>query len=131
MNAPSSTYEATWSVIDREKRRDRFVRRLGIAAWVTTFVVLLIFAAIMVERIVLIRRQVVTGFALPQTMYDAALPLVAVVGVLSLLIATLATVGVFLRLRTASLAEIQLRLANLEDMMRIERQDASGGEGAG
>lgn len=129
MNAPSSTYEATWSVIEREKRRDRFVRRLSIAAWATTFVVLLIFAAIMVERIALIRRQVVTGFALPQTMYDAALPLVAVVGVLSLLIATLATVGIFLRLRTASLAEIQLRLANLEDMMRIERQDASGGEG--
>lgn len=62
--------------------------------------------------------------ALPHAVYDAALPLVAVVGVLSLLIATLGTVGIFLRLRTASLSEIQLRLANLEDMVRGERRDA-------
>jgi hypothetical protein len=48
---------------------------------------------------------------------DAALPLIVVLGLLSLLIATLTTVGIFLRLRTASLAEIQLRLAALEDML--------------
>jgi hypothetical protein len=40
-----------------------------------------------------------------------------VLGELSLLVAVLATVGVFLRFRTASLAEIQLRLAALEGMV--------------
>jgi hypothetical protein len=33
------------------------------------------------------------------------------------LIATLSTIGIFLRLRTSSLAEIQLRLAALEAML--------------
>jgi len=46
---------------------------------------------------------------------------------LCLLIAALSTVGVFLRQRTASLAEIQLRLAALEDMLGA-RGDASGRE---
>jgi hypothetical protein len=36
---------------------------------------------------------------------------------LSLLVAGLSTVGIFLRLRTARLAEIQLRLAALEEML--------------
>jgi hypothetical protein len=40
-----------------------------------------------------------------------------VLGVLSLLIAVLSTVGIFLRLRTASLTEIQLRLAALEQVL--------------
>jgi hypothetical protein len=47
----------------------------------------------------------------------AAMPLFIVLGLLSVLIATLSTVGIFLRLRTASLAEIQLRLAALEEML--------------
>lgn len=51
------------------------------------------------------------------------MPLIAVVGVLSLLIATPSTVGVFLRLSTASLAGIQLRLAALEDMLRGDTTD--------
>jgi hypothetical protein len=33
------------------------------------------------------------------------------------LVATLSTIGIFLRLRTASLTEIQLRLAALEDVL--------------
>jgi Na+/proline symporter len=125
MNAPSSAYEAAWSAIDREKRRDRTIRRLSIISWSTTFLVLLVFAAIMLARIVLVQQRVEAGLAMPQAAYDAALPLVAVFGVFSLLIATLSTVGIFLRLRTASLSEIQLRLASLEDMVRGERRESA------
>jgi hypothetical protein len=39
---------------------------------------------------------------------------------MSVLIATLSTVAVFLRLRTSSLAETQLRLAALEDMLTAQ-----------
>ena len=46
----------------------------------------------------------------------------ATLGLVSVLIATLATVAVFLRLRTASLNEIQLRLAALEEMLADERR---------
>ena len=48
---------------------------------------------------------------------DFALPLITVLGVLSFLVAVLSTVGVFLRFRTASLAEIQTRLAAMEEML--------------
>jgi len=47
----------------------------------------------------------------------SVMPLITVLGYLSLLIATLSTVDIFFRMRTASLAEIQLRLATLEDML--------------
>lgn len=125
MNPPSSAYEAAWDAIEKEKQRDRAIRRTSIIAWGTTFVVLLIFAGITVQRILQARERVILGIHPPNAVYDAALPLIVVIGVLSLLIATLATIGIFLRLRTASLSEIQLRLANLEDMLRAEGRGAS------
>ena len=118
MSQNTSAYDATWSAIDREKRRDAVVRRTSIAAWAVTFVALLIFAAIMVQRFLMIQRRVAYGVAATFELYESMLPLVAVVGVLAVLIATLSTVGIFLRLRTASLVEIQLRLANLEEVLR-------------
>jgi hypothetical protein len=42
-------------------------------------------------------------------------------GVLALLVASLTTVGVFLRFRTAALGEIQLRLTTLESLLTSER----------
>jgi hypothetical protein len=38
-------------------------------------------------------------------------------GMLSVLIATVTTIGMFVRMRTASLHEIQLRLAALEELL--------------
>jgi hypothetical protein len=48
------------------------------------------------------------------------IPLLTVVGMLSALVATLSTIAIFLRLRTSSLSEIQLRLAALEDILSAE-----------
>lgn len=45
------------------------------------------------------------------------MPLVIALGILSVLIATVSTIGMFVRMRTASLHEIQLRLAALEEMI--------------
>lgn len=118
MSQDTSAYDSTWSAIDREKRRDAAVRRTSIVAWVVAFVALLVFAAIIVRRVLLVKERVDIGAAAAYQLYDSMLPLVAVVGVLAVLTGTLSTVGVFLRLRTASLAEVQLRLANLEEMLR-------------
>lgn len=52
------------------------------------------------------------------------MPLVWVLGTVSLLVATLSTVGVFLRFRTATLGEIRLRLTALEQM--VSDQGESG-----
>jgi hypothetical protein len=54
------------------------------------------------------------------SIWSAAIPFLITLGVLSLLVATLSTIGIFLRLRTASLSEIQLRLAAREDLL-LER----------
>ncbi len=45
------------------------------------------------------------------------MPFIMVLGVVALLIAVLSTVGIFLRMRTTTLSEIQLRLAALERML--------------
>jgi hypothetical protein len=68
-------------------------------------------------------KRVDVGAATIAAVWQTALPVVTVVGVLSLLIAVLSTVGIFLRLRTASLGEIRLRLGALEDMLRQEVAD--------
>jgi len=106
-----------WTAIDREHGRDRIVRWISVGAWGLTFVILLVFAGITASDIAVVRRQVAAGVATQQTVYEAAMPLIAVVGTLSLLIATLSTVGIFFRMRTSSLVEIQVRLAALERML--------------
>lgn len=119
MTSPIDTpTDRAWARIEEEKRRDRFIRRVSIAAWSATFViVVLVTAATVIQYLAL--RPVMGGITGVTGMGAAALvglmmPLLIGLGVLSVLIATLATVGQFLRLRTASLVEIQLRLAALE-----------------
>ena len=113
-------------MIDRERRRDRWVRRVSVAAWTLTFVVFIGFAAITANRVAVTMRQVDVGMAPAGAVWDALMPLIAVVGTVSLLVAVLSTVGIFLRLRTASLHEIQLRLAALESMLTDRQVGARG-----
>jgi uncharacterized membrane protein len=49
--------------------------------------------------------------------FREAMPFVWVVGAISLLVAVLSTAGVLLRFRAASLDEIRLRLAAVEQML--------------
>lgn len=106
-----------WALVEQEKRRDRTLRRVSIAAWVATIVIVGAFAVLIALRISYMLKLTAVGMLEKGIVLQAAMPLVVVLGVVSLLIATLATIGVFLRLRTASLAEIQLRLSALEAML--------------
>lgn len=94
---------APWEAILRDKRLDRLVRRVSATAWGSTFVVLLGFAGITAIRIAHMLERVHVGAATNLDVIATVMPFVAVSGVLSLLIAVLSTVGIFLRLRTASL----------------------------
>jgi len=125
MESKSSASAAAWAAIEDEKRRDRFIRRVSVVAWTVTFVLLLVFAVAVGVQVSQMLRLVGDGGAPFTVVIWSAMPLVVVVGILSLLIATLSTVGIFLRLRTASLAEIQLRLAALEEML-ASRPDTPG-----
>ena len=109
--------EDVWAKIEAEKRRDRLVRRISVIAWGITLVALIIFTAMVGGQVWRVIELYQVGVANSKAMYDAVMPLVAVLGSVSLLIAILSTVGVFLRIRTASLGEIQLRLAALEELI--------------
>ena len=112
----TSSAERTLALIDNEKRRDRFVRRANIAAWAFALTVVLAIGVLVAIQVWQNWRAAAVG-ALPwSAVAGAAMPLVDVLWKLSLLVAALSTVAVFLRLRTASLLEIQLRLATLEEL---------------
>jgi hypothetical protein len=112
-----------WASIDREKRLDRIIRTVSIVAWTVTFVLVLVFGIMVSMQVAQMIRAMQIGAVSWINVLGAAFPLMIVLGTLSLLIAVLSTVGIFLRLRTASLAEIQLRLAALEQML-ASRPDA-------
>jgi len=113
--APTS--ERVWAVIEREKRRDKLVRRVSVSAWSVTGGAVMIFGAVTGLEVWRMIRLASQGLVRWPEVFASVMPVVAVVGVLGLLVATLSTVGIFLRLRTASLSEIQLRLAALEEMI--------------
>jgi hypothetical protein len=106
--------------LERERRLDRLVRRICIASWSVTFILLLGYAVIVAIQVQHTMRLLDVGMASSLAVIGMVMPLVIVLGIMALLVATLSTVGMFLRFRTAALAEIQLRLAALEGMLGRE-----------
>jgi hypothetical protein len=116
MTSPqSSAATKVWEQIDRDKRLDRLIKRVSVVAWSATGVlvlILLIAEAAAVSQFI----GAALGGAVPwATVFGIALPGIITLGALCVFVATLATIAMFFRLRTASLAEIQLRLAALEE----------------
>ena len=117
--------EGAWALIENEKRRDRFIRRVSIGAWTTAFLIALIIVVMAGFSASQMARAASVG-AVPWTaVVGSVMPLIDVLWKLSLLIAALSTIAIFLRLRTASLDEIQLRLAALEQAIAA-RGDVGG-----
>lgn len=120
-DAKADRTQELWSWIEGERVLDRRVRRVSKIAWIVTFVALLLYGAQVLVNVVMMLGNV-SGKGYPPgelvaVVLDQALPLITVLGVLSFLVAVLSTIGVFLRFRTASLAEIQARLAAMEEML--------------
>lgn len=122
MSTPAGVRQPSgWEAIERERQLDRWLRRICSTAWGITFVLTLGYAWLVGQSVMeAVRRQQV-GLVTGEAVMTAAIPLVVALGVLALLVASLTTVGVFLRFRTAALGEIQLRLAALEAMLTSER----------
>ena len=118
MTKPTSgTSERIWEAIEIEKRRDAKIRRAGVTAWGVTLALVLMLAVMVGVQVFEVTKGALAG-ALPwMSAIGVAMPLIIVLGILSTLVATLCTVGMFLRLRTASLTEVQLRLAALEEII--------------
>ena len=121
MSTNQSSTARAWAVIEKEREQDEFLRKVSKWAWTGTFIVVLLFT--ITYAVLLGYRVAIFGF---QRAYDqmqllnAALPFFGSLGVVGLLVATVSTLGVFSRSRTATLTEIQLRLAALEDILTGE-----------
>jgi hypothetical protein len=106
-----------WAAIEVEKRIDRTIRRVCVAAWTFTLLLALVMVAAFTAPILQMWQGARDGAMPLMAVVTSAYPLFGALWTLSLLVASLSTVGVFLRLRTASLQEIQLRLAAIEEMV--------------
>ena len=121
--------EEMWHRIDQERDRDKALRRVSSICWGITFFILFLLTIRVGFELWRVLGDWGSGLSGTDRFFIAfntLTPLLGVVGGISLLVATLSTVGVFLRLRTASLGEIQLRLAALEEMLlskQIEELD--------
>ena len=120
---PSPAPSDAWSLVERDRRIDRFIRRVTIAAWTVVLIVALLFTVMTGLQVAQFFPGAASGQVPWMVVVGLSMPLIITVGFVSVLIATLATVGMFLRLRTTSLNEIQLRLAALEEMLADERRD--------
>ena len=120
----SSAADRTLALIENEKRRDRFIRWVSIIAWTATFLIVLLVAGMTAASVIEMRKLQLVGAVTWMAVMAAALPLIDVLWKLGLLVASLSTLAIFLRLRTSSLAEIQLRLSALEEML-ASRSDSS------
>lgn len=120
MTATDAGSERIWSEIEDEKRRDRFVRRVAVAAWTVTFVLLAVLGVVMGVTAANMWRAVRVGAVQWMMVAAQVTPFIIILGVVALLIAVLSTVGIFLRMRTTTLSEIQMRLAALERMLAAE-----------
>ena len=96
---------------------DRFIRRVNIIAWSISLSLVLVIAILVGLQVSQFVGGAMEGEVPCAVLIGSMMPLIDVLWKLSLLIATLSTVAIFVRLRTSSLAEIQLRLAALEEMI--------------
>jgi hypothetical protein len=124
MQSDSERSGRAWGIIEREKRRDTLIRKASTVAWIVTLALAGIYAISMVAEVVTIVRSFMARRLPVLDILVAVTPLVASLGTLMLLLAVLGTLGVFLRFRTASVNELQLRLAALEDLL-IDRANSS------
>lgn len=117
MNKPSNKTADPWALIEKEREAERSLRRVARTAWIVAFVVMGTFVVTTLVQVIEMARAAAVGAVPWSTAMALATPLLTQLGILSVLVATLSTIGMFTRLRAASLAEIQLRLAALEEML--------------
>jgi hypothetical protein len=124
-----SKQEDALAWLETEQKRAGKLRIIGYAAWVVTFVVLALYAVIVGYNVMVGYKAMAfvgqaghggLNFLGLSVLVKAITPLLVVVGVTAMLVAVLSTIGIFVRTRTASLAEIQLRLAALERALTRE-----------
>jgi hypothetical protein len=113
------------ALIEIERRRDRFIRRANIIAWSVSLSLVLLIAIVVAIQASQFLAGALEGEVPWSVVIGSTVPLIDMLWKMSLLVVTLTTIAIFMRLRTASLAEIQLRLAGLEEIVAAQGRDSS------
>lgn len=116
-NQNKNQEDAIWGLIEKENKRDRIIKRISKGGWFVTLLVLFLFLVFTVIEFLHTYEMYVSGFVAFQNVIDTLIPFLVILGIIALIVAILATIGMFLRLRTSNLLEIQQRLTNLEGML--------------
>lgn len=111
---PADPTHALWDAIERERRIDRLTRGICIAAWTLTLVLTTGYAWLLWTQVAHARQLLAAGVVSREDVLLHMIPLAQTLGVLTLIVAVLSTIGVFVRFRGSTMHEIQLRLAALE-----------------
>ena len=116
-NAKAPSSSSVWDTIEHEKKRDRFIRKVSVVAWSVTGALVLLLTILVGIQVWELTAGALAGAMPWMSVAGVVMPFVIALGMLTVLIATVSTIGVFVRMRTSSLHEIQLRLAALEEML--------------
>lgn len=103
--------------IEKERRKDQLIRRMNRVGWIVTLSVLLVFLVFTIRDFAQTYQNYIKGRVLMDNVIETLMPFLVTLGILGFTVAILSTVGMFLRLRTTSLLDMQQRLANLEKML--------------
>ena len=119
MNKINQTKEdQLWTIIDKEKRRDKQLKMISWLSWGMTLLILLVFTYITMNGFARTLSLFNKGVIAYREVLSTLIPFLATIGSFSTIIAILVTVGRFMRLRTTNLLEVQQRLTNLEQLIR-------------
>lgn len=121
MKTANENQNALWDIIEREKRTDKMIKWVNRIAWSVILVVLLVFLVFTIQDYSRTMSLYQKGLIPLANVKLTVTPFLKVLGLLALIVGVLATVGMFLRLRTTSMLEIQQRLANLEQIVTSEK----------
>ena len=117
MDKVETRNDQVWDMIKKEKQRDKSLKVISWVSWGMTLVVLSIFMIFTVTEFSRTMELYRSGFVPYGHVLDTLIPMLVILGSLSLLVAILVTIGRFMRLRTTNLLEVQQRLTHLENLM--------------
>ncbi len=117
MSEIEKSNDAVWKMIDREKRKDKSLSRISTVAWAITLLVVCAFMVLTFMDFSHHMNLYNKGVTTYQSVISTFVPFLIILGVFSLIVAIVMTIGRFMRLRTANLLEIQQRLTLLEQSL--------------
>ena len=74
MTKSTSSSQDAWALVDREKRLDRFFRRIAIAAWSVAVLIMLIFTVLFAFQLAELMRGVTDGNLPWLVVFGSAVP---------------------------------------------------------